>query len=111
MSRLRRRLTLPDHWASVRGLWLAGTGLHGAVLDEATNRIVLFEGVRVITADAVGWSVREIITCLSFYDTPAGVEPVLSDLCEADLQPLLACGALTRVDFLRLMAHVPGWEP
>ena len=25
--------------------------------------------------------------------------------------PLLACGALTRIDVLGLMAHVPGWEP
>ena len=111
MSRLRRRLSLPATWASVRGLWLTADGLHGAVLDEAVPKIILFEGVRVITADAFGWSVREIIACLSAYDTPPNVEPGIAHLTERHLQPLLACGALTRVDLLRLMAHVPGWQP
>ena len=111
MTRLRRRLPLPAWWASVRGLWLTADGLRGAVVDDTVPQIVLFEGVRTITVDTLGWTVREIIACLSGHDTPLHAEPRIADLTEGDLQPLLACGALTRIEVLRLMAHVPGWQP
>lgn len=110
MTRPRRRLPLPDRWMTVQGLHLGSDGLHGTVLDEAGRRICVFEGVRVITADVDGWSMHEVIAGLSANHTPAGVEPQLAYLAEKDLEPMLACGALTKVDALRLMGHVPGWR-
>lgn len=111
VTKLRRRLTLPSYWATVRGLWLCIDGLRGAVLDESADRIVLFEGARTIAIDAYGWSVREVIACLAGYDVPLITEPTVAPLTERDLQPLLACGALTQVDRLLIMSHVPGWRP
>lgn len=111
MSRPSRRLGLPAHWASATGLWLDPDGLRGSVLCEKTSRILLFEGVRVISADVTGWSVREIVTCLVCHETPRGVEPQLSYLSNNELAPLVGCGALTRIERLRLLAHVPGWQP
>ena len=58
---IRYHLPLPATWVSIAGLSLDETGLHGAVYDEKATRVVLFEGVRVITADATRWSLREII--------------------------------------------------
>ncbi|WP_174278274.1 hypothetical protein [Sphingomonas bacterium] len=111
MSRPDRRLELPEHWISVSGLWLDPDGLRGSVFDEATSRVLLFEGVRVIAADVTGWSVGDVVACLVCHDTPRGVEPRLTHLSDAELAPLVACGALTRIERLRLLAHVPGWQP
>ena len=111
MTRASRRLELPTHWASVSGLWLDSDGLRGSVLCEKTSQVLLFEGVRVIAADVTGWSMHEIVTCLVTHDTPRGVEPHLSYLRDEDLAPLVTCGALTRIEQLLLLAHVPGWHP
>lgn len=111
MRRPDRRLELPSHWASASGLWLDPDGLRGSVLCETTSRVLLFEGVRVISADVTGWSVGEIVSCLVTHDTPRGVEPRLTYLSDVELAPLVNCGALTRIERLRLLAHVPGWRP
>jgi hypothetical protein len=111
VRRLRRRLSLPVGWSSIRGLWIATDGLYGAVLNEPDQRIALFEGVHVISVDVVGWTVAEIIGCLTSHDTPPNVEPRVALLTEAHLEPLIGCGALTRINALGLMAHVPGWQP
>ena len=111
MTRPGRRLELPTHWASVSGLWLDPDGLRGSVLCERTARVMLFEGARVIAADVTGWSVHEIVTCLVTHDTPRGVEPQLSWLSDKELAPLITCGALNRIERLRLLAHNPGWRP
>lgn len=111
MSRRHRLLALPPDWTMIRGLRLTTDGLQGAVLEVATSRITLFAGVHVITAEMAGWSTGAIIACLKTCDTPPGVEPSLLYLTAADLAPLLACGALSCVDQLRLLAHVPGWQP
>ena len=111
MSRPDRRLQLPEQWISVSGLWLDPDGLRGSVLCEKTSQVLLFEGVRVISAEVADWSVGEIVTCLVCHDTPRGVEPRLSYLSDEELAPLVAWGALTRIERLRLLAHVPGWQP
>lgn len=90
---------------------MAGDGLFGAVFDERARRLALFEGVRVISADTTGWTVRDVIAWLQHYDTPPNVEPRLSYLTDAELEPLVACGGLTAIDRLRLLSHVPGWRP
>lgn len=111
MSPPSRRLELPAHWASASGLWLEREGLSGSVLCERTGQVLLFEGVRVISAEVAGWSVHEIVTCLVTHDTPSEVEPQLSYLSDQELAPLVNSGALTRIERLRLLAHVPGWQP
>lgn len=95
----------------MRGLWLAEGGLFGAVFDERAQRLALFEGVRVVSVDTIDWTVREVVACLQHYVTPPNVEPRLSYLTESELEPLVACGALTAIDRLRLLSHVPGWKP
>lgn len=111
MSRPNHRLQLPAHWASATGLWLDPDGLRGSVLCERAARVLLFEGVRVISADVTGWSAGEIVTCLVCHETPRGIEPRLFYLSDEELAPLVNCGALTRIERLRLLAHVPGWQP
>ena len=111
MSALNRCLPLPATWTTVDGLWIAEGGLFGTVFDERTRRVILFEDVRIVSADATGWTVRDVIACLQHYDTPRNVEPQISYLTEAELEPLVACGALTAIDRLRLLSHVPGWQP
>lgn len=111
MTRRDRRLELPAHWASTGGLWLDAAGLHGGVFDGQVYRIMIFEGVRVIAADVSGWGVAEVVACLVHHETPRNVEPRLSWLSDAELAPLIACGALTSIERLRLLSHVPGWQP
>ena len=111
LTRPSRRLELPTHWASTSGLWLDPGGLRGSVLCEKTSQVLLFEGVSVISAEVTGWSMGEIVTCLVCHETPRGVEPRLSFLSDQELAPLVTCGALTRIEQLLLLAHVPGWKP
>lgn len=105
-----RRLDLPRHWTTVRGLWIRPSGMHGSVLTDLET-ILCFEQRRVIEADVRGWTVVEMIECLQTLKTPSFAQPELRHLNRADLQPLLNIGALTQMDVLRLMALVPGWQP
>lgn len=111
MSRPSRRLDLPTHWASASGLWLDCDGVRGSVLCEKTSRVLLFEGVRVISVDVTGWSAGEIVECLVCHQAPRGVEPRLTYLNDEELAPLVRRGGLTRIERLHLLSHVPGWQP
>lgn len=113
MSGERRRgrpIALPVHWTSVRGVFLSGSGLTGNVLTDL-DVIMAFEQRRVIEVDVRGWTMVEIIEALCTLRTPSFAKPELRHLCAADLEPLVAIGSLTRIDVLRLMSLVPGWQP
>lgn len=105
-----RRLVLPRHWTTVRGLWLRSSGLNGSVLTDSET-IWTFEQRRVIEVDVRSWTIIEIIECLATLKTPPFAQPELRHLAAADLEPLVACKAIGHIEALRLMALVPGWQP
>ena len=105
-----RLLALPHDWTTTRGLWLRMSGLHGNVLTDSET-ILTFEQRRVIEVDVRGWSIVEIIECLSTMRTPPFARPELRHLGMTDLEPLLGCNAIDRIEVVRLMSLVPGWKP
>lgn len=105
-----RRLALPHHWTTTRGLWLRQSGLNGNVVTDG-EMILIFEQLRVIEVNIRGWSVIEIIECLSTMRTPPFAQPELRHLAMADLEPLVRCKAINHVEVMRLMSLVPGWQP
>lgn len=105
-----RRLALPHYWTTTLGLWLRQSGLNGNVLTDRET-ILTFEQLRVIEVNVRGWSVIEIIECLSTMRTPPFARPELRHLAMADLEPLLGCKAINHVEVMRLMSLVPGWQP
>lgn len=108
--RIGRDIPLPRHWTTVRGLKLLDSGLAGTVLTDL-DVVMTFERRRVIEVGVRGWSMVEVIEALRTMRTPPFAQPELRHLRMDDLEPLVAIGSLSRIDVLRLMSLVPGWQP
>ncbi len=107
-------LALPANWTSIAGLCLDERGIHGTALvsdGHTPPRILCFTAVNVVEVSTQGWSIGEIVECLSTLQTPRSADPILRSLTEGDLKPLKAIGSLSKMDALRLLSMVPTWRP